>query len=625
MFSPAQVKSINYLLRRNSVLKFTCKMNHTPESGFLSRQQSFNQEEEHFKRKANAIGWLRLGIFTAGAAGSGYLFFNNQNGSGLGVLLVAYVFFLTAFRKHTRLQYHQKHNGFLKKINEAEIERLNGKLSHFGAGNKFKDPKHPYTSDLDIFGEHSIYQLLNRAVTSIGKEKLAHWLKAPAPALEITQRQEAIAELAPDIDWRQHLQAKAFHYKHQVEEPFLFFDWLKAPNFFQDKGWLKTLTFVLPLLTISSIIFFFSGYSGYPAAFCMLTQYLLCYRYAGPRDFYYEKSSGMYDVLQSYRDLLQHIEKRPSQAIRLSALKQKLVVEGQAASVQIHKMAVIVEYLSARMNVYLSFILNAILMWDFFWMYRLEKWKKQVAPDLQHILDVIAEIEALASLAAYRYACPAYVVPTISQVPLEVNAEDLGHPLIFSDKRITKNFKIAGVGQTCIITGSNMSGKSTFLRTLGVNMVLALAGSVVCARQFRLYPVQVFTAMRTEDNLAESTSSFYAELKRLRQLLQLTADKTPVFYLLDEILKGTNSRDRHEGAKALIKQMHTRNASGLVSTHDLDLGAMQGEHPDYISNFSFNSTIEEDKILFDYKLQPGLCHSFNASKLMQLMGIEIDT
>ncbi|MDB5260765.1 MAG: mismatch repair protein MutS, partial [Adhaeribacter sp.] len=599
-------------------------MINSPEAQFISRAQAFAIEEERFKRNANALGWLRLTIFLAGAIGSGYLFYYGRSPAGFAVLLVAYILFLVVFKKHTKLQYWQKHNRFLKKINEEESERLSGNLQSFAAGDRFKDAKHPYTSDLDIFGPHSVYQLVNRAVTSIGKEKLADWLSAGAPVLEIIARQGAVAELGSDIDWRQNLQAKAQHYKHQVEEPFLFFGWLKAPDFYRDKQWLKLITFVLPVLTLGSIILYFNGFSGYPALVLMITQYLLCYKYNTERDDYYVKSSCMYDVLRCYRDLLKHLENRPSQAEKLQDLKQNLVVQHQPASAQIHRLAVIVEYLSARMNVYISLILNAVFMWDFFWMYRLENWKKQVAPDLAHILDVIAQTEALSSLAAFGFAYPAYTVPALSNIPFEIDAQELGHPLIFSDQRITNNFKMAGTGHTCIITGSNMSGKSTFLRTLGVNLVLAQAGSVVCARQFKLFPVQVFTAMRTEDNLSESTSSFYAELKRLRQLLDLSAGEAPVFYLLDEILKGTNSRDRHEGAKALIRQMHRRNAAGLVSTHDLELGAMEQDYPEYITNYSFNSTIEEDKILFDYHLQPGLCRSFNASKLMQLMGIEID-
>jgi hypothetical protein len=596
-----------------------------PEEIFSQRSQAFAQEEARFKSKANSMGWLRLTIFLVGAAACGYLFYTNQNGLGFGVLLLAYILFLIALKKHTKLQYAQKHNHFLKKINTDETERLKGNLPLFAGGDKFKEAKHPYTSDLDIFGTHSVYQLLNRAVTSIGQEKLAAWLQAAATAPEILARQQAIAELTPDLDWRQHLQAKAQHYKQQVEEPFGFFDWLKAPDFYLDKAWLKVAVFVLPVLTVASIYLFFAGYSGYPAVIFLLLQYYLCYRYHLARDDYYEQSSGMYDVLGSYRDLLQHLETRTCQSEKLNQLQQQLVVHTQPASTQIHRLATIVEYLSARMNVYISFILNSVLMWDFFWMYRLENWKKQVAPNLAQLLDVIAETEALASLAAFRYANPTYAEPEICDQPFEVDTLEMGHPLIFSAERIANSFKTAGAGQICIITGSNMSGKSTFLRTIGINMVLAMAGSVVCARNFRLFPVQVYTAMRTEDNLAESTSSFYAELKRLRLLLDLAATGAPVFFLLDEILKGTNSRDRHAGAKALIRQMHKLNAAGLVSTHDLELGAMQQEHPTYITNYSFNSTIEEDKILFDYKLQTGLCHSFNASKLMQLMGIEMDS
>jgi DNA mismatch repair ATPase MutS len=276
------------------------------------------------------------------------------------------------------------------------------------------------------------------------------------------------------------------------------------------------------------------------------------------------------------------------------------------------------------MNVYISLVINAILMWDFYWMFRLENWKKNVAQNLEHVLDVIAETEALASLAAFQFANPDYAVPHLSPEPFMLEAESLGHPLIFTTDRITNSFKTTGAGKTCIITGSNMSGKSTFLRTVGINLVLAQAGTAVSARRMLFNPVQVYTAMRTEDNLAESTSSFYAELKRLRMLLDISATGQPVFYLLDEILKGTNSGDRHAGAKALIRQLHRRYASGLVSTHDLELGAMQQEHPDYITNYSFNSTIDGDKISFDYKLHAGICKSFNASKLMQLMGIEME-
>jgi len=606
-----------------------------PVSIFTSRSQAFAQEENRFARQVSRIGWLRLFIFVGAVAGAVYLFYTDRDLAGFMVLLIGYAIFLYVLQIHTKLQYRQKHNGFLKKINTEEVERLKGNLGSFFAGQQYRNEQHGYTSDLDIFGANSLFQLLNRAVTGIGQDKLANWLQQRAEVPEIKMRQEAIAELSPDIDWRQHLQAKALHYKRTVEAPFQFFEWLQAPDFFQDKAWLRITTFLLPVLTVGFLLYSAyltvvsygdtsSRFAFYPAGICMLIQYLLAAIYNKQRDAYYEQSSGMYDVLRSYHDLLQHIENRPAVSQKLKEQQVRLTVAGSSASAQIHRLAKIIEYLSARMNVYISFIINAVLMWDFYWMYRLENWKKDVAGNMAEILTVIAEVEALASLSALQYAYPDYTVPQISNDSFEIEAKELGHPLLFSSSRITNNFAMAGAGHTCIITGSNMSGKSTFLRSVALNLVLAQSGAVVCARQFRFFPGRVFTAMRTEDNLAESTSSFYAELKRLRMLLDITATGEPVIYFLDEILKGTNSRDRHAGAKALIMQLHGRNTSGLVSTHDLELGAMEQEHPDYISNYSFNSTIEGDKILFDYKLKPGICRSFNASKLMQLMGIAME-
>jgi len=606
-----------------------------PAAVFKARSQTFTQEESRFARKVSQVGWLRLFIFLGFGAAAIYLFYTGQNLPGVVLLLFGYALFIYVLNIHTKLQYQRRHNGFLKLINTEEIERLAGNLQRFPTGDQYKNEKHGYTSDLDVFGANSLFQVLNRAVTGIGKDKLAGWLQQRAAVPDILARQEAITELAPDIDWRQHLQAKALHYKQTVEVPFAFFNWLQAPDFFKERGWLKLITFLLPVLTL--LFLFYTAYltisndlatttrsSFYPAGVCMALQYVLAAVFHQQRDAYYENSSGMYDVLRSYRDLLQHLEQRPARSKKLKEQQARLAGTGTKASVHIHQLAIIVEYLTARMNVYISLVLNAVLMWDFYWMYRLEKWKKQVAGNMGEILEVVAEAEALSSLSAFTYANPEYAVPEVSQEPFEIDTIDLGHPLLFSSPRITNNFQMAGTGRTCIITGSNMSGKSTFLRTIGLNLVLAQCGAVVSAQHFRFYPTQIFSAMRTEDNLAESTSSFYAELKRLRMLLDETATGEPVFYLLDEILKGTNSRDRHAGAKALIKQLHERNAAGLVSTHDLELGAMEQEHPEYISNYSFNSTIEGNKIIFDYKLKHGICRSFNASKLMQLMGIAIE-
>jgi DNA mismatch repair ATPase MutS len=262
-------------------------------------------------------------------------------------------------------------------------------------------------------------------------------------------------------------------------------------------------------------------------------------------------------------------------------------------------------------------------MWDFIWMWRLESWKKTMSGNIGQVLNAAAEFEALSSLAAFQYANPTYAVPHISGRLFEFDAEELSHPLIFSPSRTANSIAFQGAGHTALITGSNMSGKSTFLRAVGVNMVLAFTGTAVCAKRLSVFPAQVYTSMRTEDNLAENTSSFYAELKRLKILLDLTQTGQPVYFFLDEILKGTNSHDRHQGAMALIRQLHQRQAAGFVSTHDLELGNMEQELPGSVQNFSFNSYFEDGQLRFDYTLRPGICQSFNASQLMRQMGIEL--
>jgi DNA mismatch repair ATPase MutS len=596
-----------------------------PSDIFQKLTQDNQQQEQFYRQKCSQVGWLRLFIFLAGIGSVIYFFQQDLTAAAWATVLIFYVLFLVVLRWHQRLRYRQFHHEFLKKINAEETERLQGKLQSFDSGERYANSQHLYTSDLDIFGKHSVFQLVNRSVSAIGKDKLAEWLQNPASEEVIRQRQGAVAELAPQLAWRQELQAKAMHYKPNKQNSSAFFAWLHAPDFFKNKDWLKILLFVLPVLTMGSIVaWWFEYIPAFPVVGFMLVQYILNARYAIFREQYYEQSSGMYEVLKSYTALLAQIETHSFTSSGLLALQQQLQLKYKTASGYLNELAAIIQYLSARLNVYMNLLLNGTLMWDYYWMFHLEKWKKNMAANLEPVLLALAEVEALTSLAALQFANPDYTLPEISQQPFELEATELGHPLIFSENRVTNNFAMAGVGQTFIITGSNMSGKSTFLRTVAINLVLAFAGSAVSARRLRAYPAQVYTAMRTEDNLAESTSSFYAELKRLKMLLDLTASGTPVYYFLDEILKGTNSRDRHLGAQALIRQLHEQNASGLVSTHDLELGNMAQENADYIQNYSFNSTIEGDKILFDYKLHSGVCNSFNASKLMQLMGIRME-
>jgi DNA mismatch repair ATPase MutS len=255
----------------------------------------------------------------------------------------------------------------------------------------------------------------------------------------------------------------------------------------------------------------------------------------------------------------------------------------------------------------------------------LEKWRATSGTKVSGWLGNLEQLEALVSLAGFAYANPDFVWPHVEQNNTPIfRARNMGHPLIPAAQRVNNDFSLEGLHKTTVITGSNMSGKSTFLRTVGVNAVLAYAGAPVCADYFEITCCHLFTSMRTKDSLSDSTSSFFAELKRLKQLLghlEGSAQSLPTFYMLDEILKGTNSTDRREGTKAVIRQLHGMNASGLIATHDLEIAEMQEEFPGDVANVSFHSELQNGQLVFDYKMRQGVCQSFNASDLMALMGI----
>ncbi|MFT2007414.1 MutS-related protein [Pontibacter sp. 13R65] len=602
-------------------------MNQKKIEYFTERAKSLEEQERKAASKLGLVSWLRVAVFVAGALLAWYFFSADQNTAGAISLVVAYVLFVVVLRWHTRLDYTYKQYMLLRQLNEEEAERLGGNLQKFDGGAAYINDQHPYTSDLDIFGHNSLFQLINRSVSGIGKNKLANWMQKAAPVNEILKRQSAVGALAQpaQLDWLQNFIAKSRHYKHTEAAAAHFIEWLRKSNFYKEHPILKLLLFVLPVLTLGAIVAWFMGYSGYIAASFLAVQYLVSFKYTAARDEYYDKSIGMYEAIRSYKDQLQHIEPEKFKDPYLEELRGQLFHDGAMVSGCISKLSTIIDYFSWRLSTLMSFFLNTILMWDFFWMYRLESWKQNRLDQVEHSFEVLATFEALASIASFQVANPDYAVPELSSVPFKFKAEELAHPLIFTVSRVANNFEMQGAGKTMVVTGSNMSGKTTFLRTVGINIVLALMGAPACADKLKVAPVQVYTAMRTADNLAENTSSFYAELKRLRILLQMTEEEQePVFYLLDEILKGTNSRDRHAGAMALIRQLHQRNTSGLISTHDLELGAMEQELTGSVENYSFNSTIEGDKIIFDYTLQRGICRSFNASKLMQLMGIAIE-
>lgn len=597
-----------------------------PEITFQQRQQQFSQAEQAAQRQYNQLAFWRLVWFLASGAAVWVLIQVDYQLWAATALLAGIVGFLILLKKHQTVRRKRDLNHQLVFINEDEAARLKRQYLRPDMGEQFGSPTHYYAGDLDVFGKHSLFRLLNRTHTYQGQNRLANWLKAPGKPDAIRLRQEAVAELKPQIEWRQQVEALAYLEPTVAHSPDALVKWA-AVEVTTLPGYLTIVRFLFPAITVSLFLAWLIGYvPGSMVLLSLAVHGLMLSQTAARAKDASEQTFEISTALRAFQKLFQQAEQVKGDTVRLRAIRQALTSDKQLASEAIGQLGRLTEGLNYRRNPYFYLLFGVATLWDMHYLFRLERWRKQYGPDLSRWFDALGELEALNSLAGFAYAHPAYTTPDIVDDPLLLDIKSAAHLLLSPDRSVPNSITLTGVGQTVLITGSNMSGKSTFLRTIGANVVLALAGAVVSAERFWCSPVRVFTSMRTQDSLEESTSSFYAELKRLQTLIGLTnqTNALPVLYFLDEILKGTNSADRHRGAEALIRQLHQTTASGFVSTHDLELGQLTDADA-FVRNFHFQSDLNNGELVFDYKLRDGICESFNASQLMQAIGIKIET
>lgn len=585
------------------------------ESLALKYQSLSDQKKKQIKLISLARFVSFIGIWPA-------YFYLSPLSSILAVVISSALFatFLFLIKKFIQTEKQLNYYERLYKINRSEISALNRDLSSFDPGNKYIDPHHDYSYDLDLFGIGSLFQFLNRTVTRQGKNQLAALLKQSLrPADEIRNRQEAIQELAGEFSWRQNFMAKGMetdgtknHYNESIDQVIN----LKSVNI------LKYFRILLPALTLLLIglsIVDIDSHSLYRLA--ILAQWIIFGIYMKTILKFHEKFERQGKLLSRYAEMLRQIETINFKSSYLVTLKEKLLNRGKTASTITSELQKILDQFDYSKNLLVGFVLDSIFLWDVGCLVKLNKWQQNYAGVLPQWFEVIAEMDALISLANCNYNHPQWATPKVSQSEFTFNAKEMGHPLINEDRCISNSFQISNEEKIVIITGANMAGKSTFLRTVGVNLLLASNGCNVCAESFEFSPVRIYTNMRTSDNLMNDESYFYAELLRLQSMLTMLRNGENMFVIVDEMLKGTNSIDKLNGSKELIHQLVSLNTHGIVATHDLGLTDLVKTYPSSIKNQCFEVQLKADELKFDYKLTDGVTRTMNATFLMKKMGI----
>lgn len=586
---------------------------------YSSLFEDYSKKADALKQQLGALSIVRLGLF-AGALFFGYKALVSGANEFTLIALILLIGFFFILRWYDKLKNSVLFTEALSRLNEKEAQFLKGENPDFETGKEYTDPHHPYSYDLDLFGDGGLFPYLNRTSTSFGKEALAQSLLHPDKN-SIIERQDAIKELSRKLDFRQQVQAYGMIQETKEREMQQLKSWINSSSVFSKKTLYYALL-IFPIVSLSVLAYYF--YSEKEGALNLfyglfILNLAVAFSFTRKISSYLSVSTSVTKVLEQFSRQLGLIEAQNFQAPLLRSMQEGLKKENVVASASIARLASLFNSLETVINLVVSILLNGLFLFHVHVLFRLEKWKEKNGKDIMNWLQRLGELEALNSLASFSFNNPEFSYPLLKRSE-GLKAIEMGHPLISARKRITNSISF-DEHPFVILTGSNMSGKSTFLRTLGINLVLARAGSVVCARQFELYPFDVHVSMRISDSLQDSESFFYAELKRLQQIIHELEAGNKTFVILDEILRGTNSNDKHNGTVGLIRKLVAVNSFGIIATHDLTVSKLAEEFPVNIANKCFESQIINDELLFDYKLGDGVCSTLSASFLMKKMGV----
>ena len=531
------------------------------------------------------------------------------------------VFGFFVFR-HVRLFRQKAYTEKLLSINQNELRLFRRDTSQQPTGEAFAVAHHPFAGDLDLFGQGSLFQLLDRCATFLGRRRLAAFLNFPSKTPEtIRKRQQAIAELAADPHWRQEFQAAGSGEDTAADS---LLQWAVTGKTHFSKPVFLFLLWLTPLLGFADILLISLGILpiGSFFLFLMLPFAVLVPRQAEIQQAFMllgKKSAQM----EQYARLFEKLERKKFNSGIMQDAVKVLAGGEDSAFVAVKKLSDISKAFDYRLNLLVGIFLNVFFLWDIMQSRRLGQWKKRYGNKMDSWFDVLAQTDALCSLAGFAFQHPKAVYPHPVKDRFLLRGQNLKHPFIDPAVCVGNPVNIEGWGYFQVITGANMAGKSTYLRTVGVNFVLAMTGAPVLADEFVFTPVQLFTGIKTSDSLQDGESYFFAELKRLKEIIERLEKGERLFILLDEILRGTNSKDKQKGSQALLKQLIRLGASGMIATHDLSLGALQKEFPENVVNKRFEVEIINNRLQFDYLLKEGISQNLNATFLMKKMGITV--
>ena len=596
-----------------------------PEDIYKERIITFESQIQRLKRKETLLSVIKLVAVVCGIV----LLVKLATKFTLTPLL-AFVTILILFAVvaaiHENIIKKRKLQEALKEINENEIKATHGEFLDFDTGEEFISIDHAYLSDLDIFGNRSVFHSLNRTTTSIGKRFLSTWLKIfpeNSNIKKVKERQEVVQELAGKLDLRQNIQAHGRFIEDSIKRLESFQDLFDEPVAVLGKMPLIVFIHLFPLVTIGGVVLVFFHVPWLVPVVLVLIQGIVNRLTGKARQRIYNLSSRNAKILTAYSKITGELEKENFSSSKLKEYRSELFLEDKSASSHIKKLSTLLGYFDMRLSKEFHLLFNNLLFWDLHCVYRIEKWKKKAGPVIHKWFDVIGNFEALSSFANTLFNNPDWTMPEVCGPEFRLEARSIGHPLIPKAENIRNDISLHHKGNILIVTGPNMSGKTTFLKILGVNIVLAMAGGPVCAKRFVLSPLKLYTSMKVTDSLDKKLSLFYAELQRLKMIMDAILGKEPVFFLIDEMLKGTNESDRHKGAIALIRQLVENKADGVLATHDLELTKLEQDYSKTITNYHFDGYIEGERLLFDYKLKIGICQSSNALELMKKVGIQV--